>query len=267
MEFQRNNFDPHGWRLALRPAVLSPGVSRVRVLAQRYFTRRVVGAVGQMTPPMRTKGLILGVIAALACLAVPGVAWAHPHVWVKVRSQIGFTAEGKVNWITQDWTFDEEYSAFAVQGLTKEGHLADREDFKPMATENGAALTTIGFYTTLKIGGKAATFINPTDYWMEEGADKLVKFHVSMLLKAPMAPGPFFTLQVSDPEFFIDFEFDDANAITFVDAPTGCSQSMAKPKPLAPDEKAKLTESFFSGLPIGANFGLKMASRAIIACP
>ena len=30
---------------------------------------------------------------------------------------------------------------------------------------------------------------------------------------------------------------------------------------------SKLTESFFSGLAPGANFGFKMASRAIIACP
>ena len=217
---------------------------------------------------MRWKGLVGGVIAVLlASLAISSLAWAHPHVWVKARLQISFTPEGKVNGLIQDWAFDEAYSSFAVQGLAKDGHLADREDFRPMAAENGAALAEIGFYTTLKIGGKPVDFIKATDYWMEEGPDHLVIFHVAMLLKTPTAPGPFFTLQVSDPEFFIDFEFDDNDAIKFIGAPTGCSQSVAKPKPLAPDEKAKLTESFFSGLAIGTNFGLKMASRAIIACP
>lgn len=213
------------------------------------------------------KGMVGILIAVLTSIAVPSLAWAHPHVWVKVRSQISFTPEGKVQGLIQDWTFDEEYSAFAVQGLARDGHLADREDFKPMATENGAALAQINFYTTLKIGGKPAAFVNATDYWMEERPDHLVVYHVAMLLKTPTPPGPFITLQVSDPEFFIDFEFDDSDAIKFIGAPTGCSLSVNKPQPLAPDEKAKLTESFFSGLPIGANFGLKMASRAIIACP
>ena len=50
-------------------------------------------------------------------------------------------------------------------------------------------------------------------------------------------------------------------------APAGCSLSLAKPKPLEAGESAKLSESFFSGLAPGANFGFKMASRAIIACP
>ena len=72
---------------------------------------------------------------------------------------------------------------------------------------------------------------------------------------------------VSDPEFFIDFEYDDKDGVTLANAPSGCSLSVAKPKPLGADEQSKLSESFFSGLAPGANFGFKMASRAIIACP
>ena len=72
---------------------------------------------------------------------------------------------------------------------------------------------------------------------------------------------------VADPEFFIDFEFDDKDGVKLADAPAGCSLSVAKPKPLEAAESSKLTESFFSGLAPGANFGFKMASRAIVACP
>lgn len=220
-----------------------------------------------MTRNRRWKRTLVGALAGLSSFAAPSWAWAHPHVWVTVRSQIGFTEDGKVNGIIQDWVFDDAYSSFAVQGLAKDGGLVTREGFAAMASENGASLAQIGFYTTLKIGGKAADFANVTDYWMEEGPDHLVTFHVAMLLKSPMPPGKFFTLQVSDPEFFIDFEFADKDAVTFIRAPAGCSVSVAKPKPLAPDESAKLTESFFSGLAIGSNFGLKMASHAIMACP
>ena len=72
---------------------------------------------------------------------------------------------------------------------------------------------------------------------------------------------------MSDPEFFIDFEYDDKTPITLVKAPSGCSASVAKPKTLEQDDKQKLSESFFTNLSPGANFGFKMASTAIIACP
>jgi len=43
--------------------------------------------------------------------------------------------------------------------------------------------------------------------------------------------------------------------------------SVAKPKPIEEADKQKLTESFFTNLSPGTNFGFKMASAAIIACP
>jgi ABC-type uncharacterized transport system substrate-binding protein len=205
--------------------------------------------------------------AALAFLALTGPALAHPHVWVTVRSQIAFSPDGKVSGVIHDWTFDEMYSSFAVQGLAQPGQLAKREDFAPLAKENAGGLAQIGYFTTLKIAGKAVDFGDVTDYWMEERPDHLVTFHVVMPLKTPMPPGKFFSLLVADPEFFIDFEFDDKDAVKLDDAPAGCSLSVAKPKPLEADESAKLSESFFSGLAPGSNFGFKMASRAIIACP
>jgi ABC-type uncharacterized transport system substrate-binding protein len=205
-------------------------------------------------------------LAALLCL-VAGPAAAHPHVWVTVRSHIAFTPDGKVASVIHDWTFDEMYSSFAVQGLAPAGQLAKRADFAPLAKENAGGLAQIGYFTTLKIAGKSVDFGDVTDYWMEERPDHLVTFHVVLPLKEPQPPGKYFSLFVADPEFFIDFEFDDKDAIVLDGAPAGCSLSIAKPKPLDAGESAKLSESFFSGLAPGANFGFKMATRAIIACP
>jgi ABC-type uncharacterized transport system substrate-binding protein len=194
-------------------------------------------------------------------------ASAHPHVWVTVRSQIEFNAAGKVSGITHDWVFDEMYSAFAVQGLAPAGQLVKRETFAPLAKENAGGLADIGYFTTLKLDGKAVEFAPVTDYWMEERPDHLVQFHVHLLLKTPTAVGRFGSLLVADPEFFIDFEFDDTDGVTLVSAPKGCSISSTKPAALEGADKQKLDESFFSGLAPGANFGFKMASRVILACP
>jgi ABC-type uncharacterized transport system substrate-binding protein len=205
------------------------------------------------------------VSVALALWAVS--ASAHPHVWVTVRSRVEFDG-GKVAAIVHDWVFDEMYSSFATQGLAPKGQLVSRAIFAPLAKENAGSLAELGYYTTLKLDGKAVDFAPVTEYWMEERPDHLVAFHVRMDLKTPTPVGRFGSLLVADPEFYIDFEFDDPpNGIKLVNAPDGCSDSLSKPKALETDDKKKLDESFFTNLSPGANFGFKMASRAILACP
>jgi len=55
--------------------------------------------------------------------------------------------------------------------------------------------------------------------------------------------------------------------VKLISPPSGCAVTVAKPKPLEPGDKQKLTESFFTNLAPGTNFGFKMASAAIVACP
>ena len=210
------------------------------------------------------RGVALGLALGLAAVTS---ARAHPHVWVTVKSQIAFTPEGKVSAVIHDWVFDEMYSSFATQGLAPAGQLVKKEQFAPLAKENAGSLAEIGYFTTVKIGGKSLDFDPVTDYWMQERPDHLVEFHVTLPLKTPTTVTKFLTLRVSDPEFFIDFEFDDKEPVTLVSAPPGCTANVAKPKPLEASDKQKLSESFFTNLAPGTNFGFKMASAAIVACP
>ena len=206
-----------------------------------------------------TLGLALGLASTAAS--------AHPHVWITVKSQIAFTPDGKVAAVVHDWVFDEMYSSFATQGLAPAGELVKREQFAPLAKENAGGLAEIGYFTTLKIGGKAVDFGSVTDYWMQERPDHLVEFHVTLPLKTPTPVSKFLSLRVADPEYFIDFEFDDKAPVTLVSAPAGCAATVAKPKAIDDADKQKLSESFFTNLSPGTNFGFKMASAAIVACP
>ncbi|WP_131114652.1 DUF1007 family protein [Lichenihabitans psoromatis] len=60
---------------------------------------------------------------------------------------------------------------------------------------------------------------------------------------------------------------DDKDPVKLDAAPSGCSTSVSKPQDLDPSDKQKLSESFFSNLSPGIDLGLKLAARAIIACP
>ncbi len=132
----------------------------------------------------------------------PSPAAAHPHVWVTVESALTFTPDGKIAAVVHDWVFDEMYSSFATQGLAKPGELVKREQFAPLARENAGGLADVGYFTTLKIGGKSIDFGSVTDYWMEERPDHLVQFHVTVPLKEPAPPSKFVTLRVADPGVF-----------------------------------------------------------------
>ncbi len=72
---------------------------------------------------------------------------------------------------------------------------------------------------------------------------------------------------VYDPTYFVDFELEKVDPVTLKDAPAGCSVSTLRPDPLNQTDNGKLNESFFSGLSPGADFGIKLAPRSIVACP
>src|SRR5919202_1871498 len=93
-------------------------------------------------------------LAALvpALLAVTTAASAHPHVWVDAKADIVFDPEGRIAAIRHSWTFDEAFSAFAVQGLdTDNDGKYSREELRPLAEVNVTSLREYGYFTTLRL--------------------------------------------------------------------------------------------------------------------
>jgi ABC-type uncharacterized transport system substrate-binding protein len=205
--------------------------------------------------------LMAGFSASLA-----NVAAAHPHVWITGQEQVIFGPKGEITAIRHAWIFDEMYSAFVTEGVGKKGAILTKEDLAPLAKSNVEDLAEFDYFTHAKIQSVKVEFGEPTDYSLEERPDKLVVLRFTMPLKTP-ATAKLFSFQVYDPTYFVAFELDKQNGVSFVNAPKGCSTNVAGAKPLAAEESKKLTESFFSGLSPGSDFGVKLASAVIVACP
>ena len=204
----------------------------------------------------------------VAALVFAAPALAHPHVYVIFKSEIVFAPDGTVSAIKHAWTFDEFYSVFAVQGLGKDGKEPTREDLAPLAKVNTVSLAEFGYFTIAKAGGKQVEFSDPGDEWLDyDAATKAVTLHFTLPLKAGASAGKAFSLQVYDPTYFVSFEFNADAPVALANAPAGCSVNVAKPPPLLANETKTLSESFFSGQYPGADFGIKLAGRAIVACP
>lgn len=193
---------------------------------------------------------------------------AHPHILVNVRTRVMFAADGKLTALIHDWVFDDMYSAFLKQGLTTKGQHATQADFVPLVKDIIKNLEKTNYYTELKINGQALRLSPAPGSWMEERVDHRVAFHMRLDVETPAAIHTFASLSVADPEYYVKFDFDAPPlGVTLDHAPAGCSNSLAKPPPLTDNEKANLTESMFTNLSPGSNFGLKMATQAILACP
>ena len=208
-----------------------------------------------------------GLLAALALTLGAGVARAHPHVFVTAKEQVLFDPGGEVTGVRADWTFDDMYSSFVTQGLGTPGELLTREQLAPLAKTNVESLAEFGYFTVAKMAGHALAFSEPTDYWLDESPDKLVTLHFTLPLKAPARPVPVLNVSVYDPTYFVDFKMDEHDPVALVSAPAGCSTSVIKPRPLDASDNQKLSEAFFANLSPGQDFGIKLASKVMVACP
>ena len=211
------------------------------------------------------KRIIRATLAVLA-LAIASPALAHPHVFVVVKSEILFDAQGRISGISQSWTFDDMYSSFVTTGASEDGKPVTTEKLQPLAEQNVSDLAEFSYFTIVKVPGQKIEFAKPQAISMREDEKKLVTLTFTLPLKNPVKADKAFNLQVYDPTYFVSFDFAK-DGVVMKGAPSGCSLSMSQPAPLGESESKRLNEAFFSGLSPGADFGIKLASRATVACP
>jgi ABC-type uncharacterized transport system substrate-binding protein len=159
------------------------------------------------------------------------------------------------------------YSAFVTEGQSQDGKLMTKEELAPLAKSNVESLAEFDYFTFAKAAGQNIEFAAPQDYSLEEREDKRVVLRFTLRLKTPASAAKAFSFQVYDPTDFVAFEMDDRDPVSLAGAQKGCSVNVLGANPLATADSKKLSESFFSGLSPGYDFGVKLASRVIVACP
>src|SRR5680860_1290771 len=100
-------------------------------------------------------------------LGLSSGAEAHPHVWATVRSEIVFGPDRKITGIRHAWTFDEFYTAMAVQGLDADGDgVYSKEELEPLAKVNVDSLQEFDYFTFVHLGRdeKPLPLKEPVDY-------------------------------------------------------------------------------------------------------
>ncbi|MGH6736096.1 MAG: DUF1007 family protein [Methyloceanibacter sp.] len=211
--------------------------------------------------------------ALLAGAAVAGLApsaGAHPHVWATVRSEIVFGPDHKITGIRQAWTFDEFYTAMAVQGLDTDGDgVYSKEELEPLAKVNVESLQEFEYFTYVRLAGDETLLPlkAPVDYWIEYD-NTVLTLHFTLPLETPLGPRPKEVLvDVYDPSFFVAFGFAEKAPVKIAgEAAPGCTAEVDKPDPESVETAKALTESFFSQLGPDSNYGSQFAQTVTVKC-
>jgi ABC-type uncharacterized transport system substrate-binding protein len=211
-----------------------------------------------------------GALIAVSVWLTSTVAQAHPHVWVTMVTELLYAPDGAAKAVRQAWTFDDMYSAFATTGIqAKTNGQFTRQELAPLAQENVESLKDFDYFTYAKVEGKRQknAFNPPVDYWLDyDPKETVLTLHFTLPFKEPVKTKQL-TVEIYDPEFFIDFGFAKKNPVRLVGAPLQCMATNEKPSDSDfPITFQRLNKSF---VPSEANIGMGMnfANKISVTCP
>jgi ABC-type uncharacterized transport system substrate-binding protein len=178
----------------------------------------------------RTGPLAGALTVALLSGALATPAQAHPHVWITYETTVVYE-KGTFVGVRHKWSFDEFYTAMAIEGLDKnKDGVYDREELAELAKVNIDGLKDFSFFTFPALAGQEIKVGEARDYWLEhkDGALSLiftVPFADPVLMEAKGL-----TISVYDPTYFIAFDLAKSDPAKLSEgAPKGCEAKVGVP--------------------------------------
>ena len=191
-------------------------------------------------------------IALIAFVSGVGAtpAAAHPHVWVTVRDTVVIEHD-QILGVQHEWTFDDMYTTMAIEGLdkNKDGKY-DRGELQELAQTNIDGLKDFENFTYAQVAGMKVLFGQPKDYWLDH-TNNVLTLHFYLPLAQPLAVStPHFKVTVTDPSYFIGFEFDKETPFKVSKgAPTSCKTAIVQEQ----DDQKDLNQAFSTQMsPMGS---------------
>jgi nickel/cobalt transporter (NicO) family protein len=184
--------------------------------------------------------MALAAIPALTLLWASAPALAHPHIFVDAEAQISFDGDGKAKSLHNVWTFDESYSAFAIQGLDADlDGKVTRAELQSLADENVSGLAEYGYYSSAGVGGQSVAFVNGRNAALDY-ADGRATLSFDVDFAVPVAVTETLELGISDPQYYVAIQFANRDTVGLLNAPDDCGVELERARPMPDDVAAQL---------------------------
>jgi tRNA threonylcarbamoyladenosine biosynthesis protein TsaE len=169
---------------------------------------------------------LIGAVAAL--LALPAIAWAHPHVMVDVTAVVMFD-KGLIHSVALAWKFDPVFSATLVQDFdkNKNGQI-DGDELKDLERDAFQNTREQDYFTYLKLAGQKIKAPKAVDFKLNRLKDSLV-YTFRIPLPRPVDPRKeSFSFSTYEETYYIDIGFPtDKSVIVHGDGSDGCRAVMS----------------------------------------
>jgi ABC-type uncharacterized transport system substrate-binding protein len=182
---------------------------------------------------------------ALVVVGLAGPAASHPHVWITVETTVLYD-KGNFTGLNHKWTFDEFYTAMAIEGLDKNNDgVYSREELAELAKVNIDGLKEFGYFTYPIVDGKDVKIQDPNDYWLEH-KDGVLSLHFTVSFDQPIpANAKGFAYVVQDPSFYIAFLPAKTDPVRLGQgAPKSCKAQIGNPKHEGENDADRLAKTF-----------------------
>ncbi|MEO1198695.1 MAG: DUF1007 family protein [Pseudomonadota bacterium] len=187
--------------------------------------------------------LAVAMASLVLLLSAAGLALAHPHVFVDARATIVFNDQNAMVGVRHQWTFDEFFSAYAIEGLDADGDgTYSRAELAELAEINVTSLEAFGYFTFAGPEDEVVEFGRPRDYWLDHD-DGLLVLNYMLPFARPILMGaqPVF-VDIYDPEYFVAFGLVETDPIATDAMPEACSFVVNEPEGLDPTVEMMLAD-------------------------
>jgi nickel/cobalt transporter (NicO) family protein len=181
---------------------------------------------------------------AAALLAEPAVA--HPHAFIALRTSLLLNEQGLVTGVREEWQFDDNYTATALEGLDTDGDgTYSAAEIAPLTDENIKSLREYDYFTVIRQKGEKQAIADVTAArQVHDGS--LLKMVMDVPLVTPLDPtrGEI-QVKVYDPEFFIAYDYQKADAFSVAGGklPASCQAQLL---PVPTDEELEQKRDFLA---------------------
>ena len=156
---------------------------------------------------------------ALLCLAMSGLAHAHPHGWIDLRMRLVVDDEGRLTGLHQSWRMDPFYSLVVLEELGQAGGDDGLEAaLDQLGSEIRDNLVPYGYYTELYAGDQKQAFDAVNDYTVLERGGRVEFIFLLPLAEPQTLAGQTLRYQVFDPTYYIEMVHEEEERVPAEDA-------------------------------------------------
>ncbi len=208
---------------------------------------------------------VAGCLLLALVLATP--VSAHPHTWIDLRTIAIFDAQGRISALRVLWTFDEFYTAFAIDGMDKDGDgIPDDESLRALAAASTEGLAEYSYFTFLQVNDKPVSYgaIRDVESTYFQGRLGLV---FTLPLTEPLDPRQeTLVYRIYDPTYYIEVLHIKDRPVLFEGlVPESCGYQIKEAKPDM--QVLSLAQSLDQSQSAGDGLGQHFAETVTIHCP